>query len=533
MPTNTEHPSQQQKKQGHPAVEKTVNDQQGTAFVDYMQLAGAAQKLRFPPTIEAAFKKDYYRKTIHSTRLAFTAGFLLYGLFGYLDLYVAPESINKVWLIRFGLACPVLLLALVFSYLKRYARYMQLVAALAAIIAGLGVDLIIEVTQPGEMAHEHYYAGIILVLLFTGSWLRLRFWYAFAANTSMIIGYEIVAIFGQHFLQSEAGRLQFLNNNFLIVSSYIIALFTNYSLERHTRMDFLQRRTIESEKNKVNAQRLELEQQAAKLSKAVASLRKTQTRLVHSEKLASLGELTAGIAHEIKNPLNFVTNFSDVSMELLTDLEEQVAAENKEETTALINDIKGNPEKITYHGKRADSIVKSMLLHSSKGTGQKEPTDINALADEYLRLSYQGYRARDKDFNAFMETHFDTNVGKIDVVAQDMGRVLLNLFTNAFYSVYEKKKVSGSDFKPTIKVSTEKGRESVVIKVQDNGLGISPKAITKLFQPFFTTKPTGEGVGLGLSLSHDIITTGHGGTMTVNSKEGEYAEFVIMLPLTV
>jgi signal transduction histidine kinase len=220
-------------------------------------------------------------------------------------------------------------------------------------------------------------------------------------------------------------------------------------------------------------------------------------------------------------------------MELLTDLEEQVTADNKEETAALIKDIKGNLEKITYHGKRADSIVKSMLLHSSKGTGQKEPTDINALADEYLRLSYQGYRARDKDFNAFMETHFDAGIGKINIVPQDMGRVLLNLFTNAFYSVYEKKKISNSDYKPTIIVSTEKSKASVVIKVRDNGLGISPKAINKLFQPFFTTKPTGEGVGLGLSLSHDIITTGHGGTMTVDSKEGAYAEFVITLPLAV
>jgi signal transduction histidine kinase len=500
---------------------------------DYMGLASAAKRLRFQKDIELSYKKDYHTNTIHSTRLAFTAGFIMYAIFGILDVYVAPFSLHKVWLIRFGIGCPVLLFTLLFSFVKRYAAYMQLVASLAAVIAGLGVDAIIQVTRPGELAHDHYYSGIILVLLFTSAWLRLRFWYALAANTAMILGYELVVIYSDHLLRSDAGRLQFLSNNFLIIGSYIIALFTNYSLELHTRMDFLQRRTIEAEKNKVNDQRLALEQQAAQLAKAVASLRKTQTRLVHSEKLASLGELTAGIAHEIKNPLNFVTNFSELSTELLVDLEAAAAAGNSEETTALVNDIKDNLQKIAYHGKRADSIVKSMLLHSSKGTGQKEPTIINALTDEYLRLSYQGWRAKDKEFNAFMETDFDEGIDKVNVVAQDIGRVLLNLFTNAFYSVYEKKKISGNEYKPTVTVQTERGKSSVTIRVRDNGMGISKKAMNKLFQPFFTTKPTGEGVGLGLSLSHDIITKGHGGTMNVESVEGEYAQFTITLPLAV
>jgi signal transduction histidine kinase len=340
-----------------------------------------------------------------------------------------------------------------------------------------------------------------------------------------------MAIYGQQLLTTEEGSLQFVSNNFLIIGSYIIAAFTNYSLERHSRMDFLQRRTIEAEKNKVTEQRVAIEAQAAKLAKVVASLRRTQSRLVHSEKLASLGELTAGIAHEIKNPLNFVTNFSDISMELVSDLESAVAANDTEEIIALANDLKNNLEKISYHGKRADSIVKNMLLHSRKGSGEKEPVAINALVDEYLRLSYQGFRAKDKDFNTFIETNFDESIGKINIVTQDIGRVLLNLFTNAFYSLHVKKKALGEEYKPTITVTTENGKGSIIIKVRDNGNGIPAKALNKLFQPFFTTKPTGEGVGLGLSLSHDIITKGHGGTLNVNSKEGEFAEFIITLPM--
>ncbi|HVG41468.1 MAG TPA: histidine kinase dimerization/phospho-acceptor domain-containing protein, partial [Chitinophagaceae bacterium] len=393
------------------------------SFTDYMRLSAAAQRLRFPKDIEAQFKIDYYNNTIQATRWAFTAGFLLYAAFGYLDVYVAPFSLHKVWALRFGLGCPALLFTICASYIKRYAYLMQLITSVCAIIAGGGLVLIMNVTQPGELAYEHYYTGIILVLLFTSAWLRLRFWYALTTNTIVIILYEIMAIYGQQLLTTEEGSLQFVSNNFLIIGSYIIAAFTNYSLERHSRMDFLQRRTIEAEKNKVTEQRVAIEAQAAKLAKVVASLRRTQSRLVHSEKLASLGELTAGIAHEIKNPLNFVTNFSDISMELVSDLESAVAANDTEEIIALANDLKNNLEKISYHGKRADSIVKNMLLHSRKGSGEKEPVAINALVDEYLRLSYQGFRAKDKDFNTFIETSFDESIGKINIVTQDIGRV--------------------------------------------------------------------------------------------------------------
>jgi C4-dicarboxylate-specific signal transduction histidine kinase len=334
----------------------------------------------------------------------------------------------------------------------------------------------------------------------------------------------------QHLVASPEGEVLFLSNNFVLLGTYIIGAFANYSLERHTRIDFLQKRTIEAEKNKVNDQRVAIEQQAHKLSRAIASLKETQSRLVNSEKLASLGELTAGIAHEIKNPLNFVTNFSELNMELINDFEAEAAAGNTEEAIRLAKDIKENLQKIAYHSNRADSIVKNMLQHSRKGTGQKQPTDINALIDEYFRLSYQGVRAKDKDFNTAIKVELDETIESINVVPQDIGRVLLNMFTNAFYSVNQKKKQAGKAYEPCVTVSTQKETGSIAIRIRDNGVGITQKAMTKIFQPFFTTKPTGEGVGLGLSLSHDIITKGHGGMMNVESGEGEFAEFIIHLP---
>lgn len=294
---------------------------------------------------------------------------------------------------------------------------MQLMGAAAATIGGLGVVAIIMITRPEELANTHYYSGLLLVMLFTSSWLRLRFWYALVTNTIIIISYELVAIYVQDLLASPQGQIQFLSNNFLLLGTYIIGAFANYSLERHTRIDFLQKRTIEAEKNKVNAQRVAIEKQAHKLSNVVASLKETQTRLVNSKKLASLGEVTAGIAHEIKNPLNFVTNFSEVTLELINDFEAEAIAGNTEETIALAKSIKENLQKIAYHGNRADSIVKSMLQHSRKGTGQKQPTDINTLVDEYFRLSYQGLRARNKNFNAKMHMKLDKSIGNINIVS--------------------------------------------------------------------------------------------------------------------
>jgi two-component system NtrC family sensor kinase len=285
----------------------------------------------------------------------------------------------------------------------------------------------------------------------------------------------------------------------------------------------------------LNLKNAEIETQRNTLEKTLAELKGAQAQLIQSEKMASLGELTAGIAHEIQNPLNFVNNFSEVSTELVEELKGERSKVNGERDEELendmLNDLSENLVKINHHGKRADAIVKGMLQHSRASSGKKEPTNINALADEYLRLSYHGLRAKDKDFNAEINTDFDASIGKVEVVGQDIGRVLLNLYNNAFYAVNEKKRQLNGTFEPAVSVSTKRLGDKVEIVVKDNGNGIPQKAIDKIFQPFFTTKPTGQGTGLGLSLSYDIIKA-HGGELKVKTKEGEGAEFIIHLYTT-
>ena len=271
------------------------------------------------------------------------------------------------------------------------------------------------------------------------------------------------------------------------------------------------------------------------LEATLSNLRSTQSQLIQSEKMASLGELTAGIAHEIQNPLNFVNNFSEVNNELIEEADQEVEKGNISGLKVILNDIKQNEQKINLHGKRADAIVKGMLQHSRSSSGTKELTDINALADEYLRLSYHGFRAKDKSFNAKFETDFDPSIGKLNVVPQDIGRALLNLINNAFYAVSvkassDKSATSGGNYEPTVMISTKKSANSVFIRVRDNGIGIPQIVLDKIFQPFFTTKPTGQGTGLGLSLSYDIVKA-HGGELKVETKEGESSEFIILLPV--
>jgi signal transduction histidine kinase len=275
-----------------------------------------------------------------------------------------------------------------------------------------------------------------------------------------------------------------------------------------------------------------LQQQKDEVQQALSKLKAAQTQLIQSEKMASLGELTAGIAHEIQNPLNFVNNFSEVNREMIDELKEELKDGNIDEAIAIANGIQQNEEKINHHGKRADAIVKGMLGHSRASTGQKEPTDINALADEYLRLAYHGLRAKDKAFNAELITNYTDGLPKVNIVPQDMGRVLLNLFNNAFYAVKEKQKTAGKDYKPTVEVSTfSPPSGGWGVSVRDNGNGIPDAIKDKIMQPFFTTKPTGEGTGLGLSLSYDIIVKGHGGKIDVKSDVGSATEFTLLLPL--
>jgi signal transduction histidine kinase len=298
--------------------------------------------------------------------------------------------------------------------------------------------------------------------------------------------------------------------------------------------NFQKARTIRIERQKIQQKELE---QAKEVEKAYSELKSTQVQLIQSEKMASLGELTAGIAHEIQNPLNFVNNFSEVSSELLIELKEELGKGDIDEAKAISDDVIQNLEKITHHGKRADAIVKGMLAHSRSGKGEKEPTDLNALAEEYLKLAYHGLRAKDKSFNADFKTDFDPELPKINVVPQDIGRVLLNLINNAFQAVNEKSKSEGSDYVPLVTIRTELTADSQqLIAISDNGPGIPDEIKDKIFQPFFTTKPTGQGTGLGLSLSYDIVKA-HGGELKLETKEGDGlpagqagTTFIITLP---
>jgi signal transduction histidine kinase len=275
---------------------------------------------------------------------------------------------------------------------------------------------------------------------------------------------------------------------------------------------------------------IQLEAAKGRVEDTLDDLKAAQNQLIHAEKMASLGELTAGIAHEIQNPLNFVNNFSDVNSELIEEMLEEIKAGNFEEAVEIAQDIEGNEQKIKHHGKRAEAIVKSMLQHSRSSSTQKELTDINDLADEYLRLAYHGMRAKDKSFNASMKTDFDKTLDKIEVVPQEIGRVLLNLITNAFHAVNERKMNGENGYAPEVLVATKRSKDRIQISVKDNGGGIPRRILDKIFQPFFTTKPTGQGTGLGLSLSYDIVRV-HNGELKVETQEGQGTEFIVELPM--
>jgi signal transduction histidine kinase len=338
----------------------------------------------------------------------------------------------------------------------------------------------------------------------------------------------------QHVLSDEQQRQQKLlqeqqdqKERYQLIAEVAVVLFILIVAALIWRNNLSQRK-----KNRIlDEQKDQLTQQRDELQTTLAELKITQTQLIQSEKLASLGELTAGIAHEIQNPLNFVNNFSDVNRELIDELRDSLERNDIDDALSIADDIQQNEEKVNHHGKRADAIVKNMLQHSRSNSGEKEPTDINSMADEYLRLSYHGLRAKDKLFNAEMATDFDENLPKISVIPQDVGRVLLNLFNNAFYAVQQKKKAASGDYRPLVKVSTALKGKFIEISVSDNGTGMPEDVKEKILQPFFTTKPTGEGTGLGLSLSYDIVVKGHGGSISVTSREGEGSEFIVTIPV--
>ncbi len=346
--------------------------------------------------------------------------------------------------------------------------------------------------------------------------------------------------------EKEQVKAETKRKMYLLLAGIFIAIFIMFLIYRNNRQK-QKANALLQEKNK------EINTQKEKVEKSLTELKSTQAQLIQSEKMASLGELTAGIAHEIQNPLNFVNNFSELSNELISELKvESLKVESERDKgleDELLNDIAQNLSKINHHGKRASDIVKGMLEHSRTSTGQKEPTDINALCGDYLRLAYQGLKAKNKDFDAKMETHFDPNLPKIDIIPQDIGRVMLNLINNAFYAVNEHSKdleraaspsgVGGKgglgqvhNYIPTVSITTQLTANSqVLIAIIDNGPGIPETIKDKIFQPFFTTKPTGQGTGLGLSLAYDIVTKGHGGILEVESTEGVGSEFIIQLPI--
>lgn len=330
----------------------------------------------------------------------------------------------------------------------------------------------------------------------------------------------------------------------LLFSVFLISFVTSQrkKLQYHKELQLLheaQQKSLQEQNNlleqRVQERTVELNQQKEALQNSLTELKATQLHLIQKEKMASLGELTAGIAHEIQNPLNFVNNFSELSAELISELKEEIEANNQTNSLAMADELGVMLQKITHHGGRASSIVKGMLEHSRSSTGERQPTNLNALADEYLRLAYQGYRAKDKDgstsrFTCKLVTDFDSALGHVPVVSQNIGRVLLNLYNNAFYTVYEKQKTAPADYQPTVTVTTSQGNGNVTIRVRDNGMGIADSIKEKVFQPFFTTKPTGQGTGLGLSLSYDIVAKEHGGELAVKTQPGEGTEFSITLP---
>jgi signal transduction histidine kinase len=325
-------------------------------------------------------------------------------------------------------------------------------------------------------------------------------------------------------LEKEKELIQTKIRTYVLLAVVVVFILLTIIFYRNYRQKRKANHLLHEQKEEIEAQRDEL-------GRAFEELKVTQNQLVQREKMASLGELTAGIAHEIQNPLNFVNNFSEVSAELLEEMDAELNKGDIAEAKAIGADLKQNIEKINHHGKRADFIVKGMLEHSRTSKSEKQLTDLNVLCDEFLKLSYHGLRAKDKSFNAELVTHFEENLPKANVSQQDMGRVMVNLFNNAFYAVRQKVKTAGDGYKPEVTVTTSKNNGELLISVKDNGNGIPDAIKDKIMQPFFTTKPTGEGTGLGLSLSYDIVVKGHGGSISVESKQGDGSEFVVSLPI--
>ncbi len=472
----------------------------------------------------------------------------IYGLFRFC-IYIQESSMtitfSEIWWYRLliNLLIPSISILTILILANAFKRHITKGLIIYLIITSLCM-IVSSFTTPG--------IEIILVILLVSGILVVILYYIFSswstlngAQWAIVIGLLSTFILGIAYLVIEnygtpSSSFYYFFSTFWVLTLpfsfliYVSLRFKEILEEVRGNAERVIQLSEEKKEQAIQQQQVlqkEVDRQTHDLRKTLEELKSTQSQLIQSEKMASLGELTAGIAHEIQNPLNFVNNFSEVSNELI----EELKIKNYElkiedpEVKELLNDIGQNLEKINHHGQRAADIVKGMLQHSRSSTGQKELTDINALCDEYLRLAYHGMRAKDKSFNSEMKTDFDESIGKINIVPQDIGRVILNLINNAFYAVNEKKKLSANGYQPTAKITTRRINDKVEIIVADNGNGIPSTIKDKIFQPFFTTKPTGQGTGLGLSLSYDIVKA-HGGEIKVISKENEGTEFIILLP---
>ena len=447
-----------------------------------------------------------------------------------------------------------IVLIILFNYLRKKLQTKTLLPqwdnvfqyGLYVAIALLIIDVMVRPLQPFMQWVAHaIILWLVYLLLTKKEFLPVKsIVYALLPGVIINVLQDVTKLINKKFYTSWQG---YYETAFIFSLVWLIAmLIINNKQQKALAQEQLKAAEREKEFRASESMKLLLEAQVAErtaainkqkeeLQQTLLELKATQKQLIQSEKMASLGELTAGIAHEIQNPLNFVNNFSEVSSELVKEMVDEVEKGNTAEVKAIAGDLINNLEKITHHGQRAANIVKGMLQHSRSSSGTKEPTDINALCEEYLRLAYHGLRAKDKSFSAKFETILDNSIGKVNVMPQEMGRVILNLINNAFYAVNAKAlqavaAPAAVKYEPTVTVSTKKVNGKIEIRVADNGTGIPQKALDKIFQPFFTTKPTGQGTGLGLSLSYDIVTKGHGGELKVETKEQEGTIFIIYLP---
>jgi len=441
----------------------------------------------------------------------------IFFLFTVYELFNQPK---KAWFRLLVLLC---ILVIPFEFLKDYGTDQR-------ILDPFGMLIYIEIIRVSVISWRRKQPDALLFLL--GQSIALFFFFLFSpvsffgGQPGIFISIEVdIAFLTPAVVISILLAREFVHSNIALKQQLVeVEKLSEKSLEQE-----LEKQQILASQNEVLEK--QVEKRTTELSQSLTNLKQAQAQLIQAEKMASLGELTAGIAHEIQNPLNFVNNFSEVNTEMIDDLESELKSGNINEALAIAADIKENEQKINHHGKRADGIVKGMLQHSRARSSDKALININALADEFMRLSYHGLKSNDKTFNAEMITCFDPRLPQIKVIGQDIGRVFLNLFNNAFYAVNQKAKVTETSYKPEVYISTLADDKSIIIKVKDNGIGIPNGIKDKIMQPFFTTKPTGEGTGLGLSLTYDMIVKGHGGNIIIDSTEGEGSEFTITLPI--